>query len=105
MLSRFVVSLVVLTPCLAAGALAHDHGNAPPSPEEAQALCVTEVTAATESAGQDPGHAGAICECLVPKIGEDPALIAEIEANGGLPLPGDASAELDAVVQSCLPTE
>ena len=68
-------------------------------------MCVAEVTAASQVAGEDPSQAGTICDCLVPKIGEDPSLISEIESHGGLPAPGEASAELDAVVKSCLPTE
>lgn len=102
---RFIVSVACSTACLVAGAQAHEHGGGTPSPVEAQEMCVAEITAASQAAGEDPGHAGTICECLVPKIGEDPSLISEIETHGGLPAPGEASAELDAVVKSCLPAE
>lgn len=75
-----------------------------PTPEEAMQRCVAEITKASEAAGQDSSHAPVICECLVPKIGENPDLAAEIETHGGLPSPQEASAELEAAVQSCLPT-
>lgn len=104
MANKFFVSTLVTAACLVAGAHAHEHGGDAPTPEEAQARCVTEVSAMSVAEGQDPSHAGAICECLVPQIGADPALIEEVETHGGLPGPGEASAELDAVVQGCLPT-
>lgn len=76
-----------------------------PSPEDAMARCVAEIEAASAAQGQDPAHAPKICECLVPKLGENAALVDEIEGNGGLPSPEDASPALNAVITSCLPTE
>ena len=74
-----------------------------PSPEEAMARCIADVTDQAKAAGHDESRAPIICECLVPKVAEDPNLIAEIEANQGLPGPGEASEALDDAVKSCIP--
>lgn len=76
-----------------------------PTPEEAMARCVADITEKSKAMGQDESRATEICQCLVPKVGEQPELIAEIEAAGGLPGPDAASEALGEVVDSCLPSE
>ncbi|MEM1146166.1 MAG: hypothetical protein AAGA72_10115 [Pseudomonadota bacterium] len=78
---------------------------AQPSPEEAMAQCVADVTEKSEAMGHDASKAGEICACLVPKIGENVELISEIESHGGLPGPDEASETLNSVIESCLPTD
>lgn len=97
--------LIILAAFAASLSLAGAKGQEPdlPSPEEAKAQCVVEITKASEAQGEDPSQADAICDCLVPKIAESETLIAEVQSNGGLPAPGAASEALDAVVKSCLP--
>jgi hypothetical protein len=60
------------------------------------------VTAKSEAAGTPVKDADKACQCLGKGVAENPALMEEIEAAGGLPAPEEASAELKTVVEACM---
>lgn len=93
-LSLAIVSLAIVSPAFADG---HEGENA-----ERHAACVADVTAKSAAAGTPVNDADKACDCLGKGVTENPALMAEIEAAGGLPAEEDASSELKTVVEACM---
>ena len=83
----------------AAPAVAHEHSGAN---AEQHAACVADVTTKSEAAGTPVKDADKACQCLGKGVSENPSLMEEIEAAGGLPAPEEASVELKTVAETCM---
>lgn len=94
-----LLSLSAFATVIIAPAFAHEHGG---EQHEQHAACVADVTAKSTAAGMPVKDADEACKCLGKGVTENPALMTEIEAAGGLPSPDDASAELKTVVEACM---
>ncbi|MEM9938284.1 MAG: hypothetical protein AAF768_05520 [Pseudomonadota bacterium] len=93
------LALTTVTLALTAPAFAHEHGG----DQHAQhAACIADVTAKSAAAGMPVKDADEACKCLGKGVTENPALMEEIQAAGGLPPQEEARAELKTVVEACM---
>lgn len=98
-MKTIILSLTTFALAAVSPAFAHEHGGAN---ADRHAACVADVTVKSEAAGKPVKDADEACKCLGKGVMENPALMTEIEAAGGLPSPEDASAELKTVVEACM---
>ena len=94
-----ILSLAALSLAITPLALAHEHGG---ENAEQHAACVADVTEKSAAAGMPVKDADQACKCLGKGVTENPALMEEIQAAGGLPPQEEASAELKTVVEACM---